>query len=122
MLKVNRMVNLSAPQVDRLFHALADSTRRQMLGVLSQRDATVSQLAAPFDMSLAAVSKHVKVLEGARLVDVHKRGRSRVCSLRPRSLRTMSEVIEHYQKFWSSRLDALEIHVAKKKRKKGGSR
>lgn len=119
MLKVNRMVDLSAPRVDRLFHALADSTRRQMLGVLSQRDATVSELAAPFEMSLAAVSKHVKVLEGAELIEVQKRGRSRVCSLRPGSLTAMSEVIEHYQKFWSSRLDALQVHIAKKKRKKG---
>jgi DNA-binding transcriptional ArsR family regulator len=110
------MVDLGSPHVDRVFHALADSTRRKMLGVLSRRDATVSELAGPFDMSLAAVSKHVKVLQGAELIRVEKRGRSRVCSLQPRTLKSASKVIEHYQRFWSSRLDALQVHLAKKKR------
>jgi DNA-binding transcriptional ArsR family regulator len=118
MLKVNQMVNLESPAVDRVFHALADSTRRRMLGVLSRGDATVSQLAVPFDMSLAAVSKHVKVLERAELVRVEKRGRSRVCSLRPAALESASEVIEYYQRFWSSRLDALQVLLAKKKRRR----
>jgi DNA-binding transcriptional ArsR family regulator len=118
VVKVNQMVNLSSARVDRVFHALADSTRREMLDVLSRGDATVSELAKPFDMSLAAVSKHVKVLSAAELVRVEKRGRSSVCTLRPRALGTASKVLEHYQTFWARRLDALEVHLAKKKRKR----
>ena len=89
-----------------------------MLGALMGGEATVSQLADPFDMSLAAVSKHVKVLAGAELISVEKRGRSRVCSLEPEALHTAAEVISHYEKFWSSRLDALEAHLKKQAKTK----
>lgn len=112
------MVELGASQVDRVFHALADSTRRQILGVLTRKDATVSELAAPFDMSLAAVSKHVKVLEGARLVNVVKRGRSRVCSVEPHGLRTAAEIIDHYERFWTKRLDGLDAHLKQRANEK----
>lgn len=112
MLKVNHVVDLESGLADRVFHALADRTRRHMLDVLSRGDVTVSQLAAPFDMSLTAASKHVKVLESAQLVHVAKRGRSRVCSVRPSGLRSASEIIRHYEQFWTARLDALDAHLA----------
>ena len=117
MIKVNRMVNLSSERVDRVFHALSDSTRRAMLDRLTRGEASVSELAEPFDMSLAAVSKHVKVLASAQLVSVDRRGRSRVCRLEPKAFTTASSVIAHYQRFWAKRLDALQVHVAREKRR-----
>ena len=105
------MVNLSSGSVDRVFHALADSTRRQMLGRLTRGEASVSELADPFAMSLAAASKHVKVLASAELIVVEKRGRSRMCKLRAGGLREVSDIIAHYQRFWGDRLDALDAHL-----------
>ena len=89
-----------------------------MLGALTHGEATVSELANPFDMSLAAVSKHVKVLASAELISVEKRGRSRVCTLQPQALHAAAEIIRHYEKFWSDRLDALDAHLKNKTDKK----
>ena len=118
MLKVNQMVDLSSHAVDRVFHALADATRRQMLGRLTQGEASVSELADPFDMSLAAASKHVKVLASAELIHIEKRGRTRICNLRPGGLRQASAIIKHYERFWTGRLDALDGHLKKEARQK----
>ncbi|HKP30010.1 MAG TPA: metalloregulator ArsR/SmtB family transcription factor [Gemmatimonadales bacterium] len=102
------MVNSSPAQLDRVFHALSDPTRRAMVARLSKGEATVSTLAAPFTTSLPAISKHLRVLEEAGLVKRAVRGREHHCSLEPRPLETAAEWIEYHQRFWETRLDALE--------------
>lgn len=102
------MVELSAYQVDTVFHALSDTTRRQMLQELALGERTVGQLAEPHAMSLAAASKHIKVLEGAGLVRREIQGRTHLCRLDPGPLATAHEWLSFYERFWTGRLDALE--------------
>ena len=102
------MVELQTPQLDSLFHALGDATRRRMLRELAGGDRTVSQLAEPFAMSLAAASKHIKVLEGAGLIRREVRGRTHLCRLEPGPLASGHEWLSFYERFWTSRLDVLE--------------
>jgi len=90
------------------FHALADPTRRAMLRNLSAGPIRIGDLAAPFDMSLAAASKHVKVLEAAGLVRRHVHGRTHFCELDARPMHAGAEWMRHYEKFWQQRLDLLE--------------
>jgi DNA-binding transcriptional ArsR family regulator len=91
-----------------VFHALGDATRRQMLRDLARGERSVSELAEPFAMSLAAASKHIKVLEHAGLIRREVRGRSHVCRLDPGPLAGAHEWLGHYERFWTSRLDELE--------------
>ena len=93
--------------LDAVFRALADPTRRSLVRRLSDGEATVSELAAPFDMSLAAVSKHVHVLEQAGLVTQRRQGRRRQCSLQAQRLRGAHRWLEQYERFWTERLDGL---------------
>ena len=102
------MVELLAPELDTVFHALGDATRRTMLRRLSLGEQTVSQLAAPFDMSLAAASKHIKVLEGAGLIRREVQGRTHVCRLEPGPLSGAHQWLGFYERFWNTRLDALD--------------
>jgi DNA-binding transcriptional ArsR family regulator len=102
------MVNQSAVRLDRVFHALTDPTRRHMLRTLAARERTISELAAPFDMSLAAASKHVKALERAGLVRRTVQGRTHYCRLDPKPLAGAAEWLRFYERFWTERLDALE--------------
>lgn len=102
------MVNQSSARLDDVFHALTDATRRQMLRSLAMRERTISELAEPFDMSLAAASKHVKVLERAGLVRRTVQGRTHYCRLDPKPLASAQEWLSFYEKFWNERLDALE--------------
>ena len=97
-----------AARLDAVFHALGDATRRHMLRDLSLGQRSVSELAAPFDMSLAAASKHIKALEKAGLVRRTVRGRTHICRLEAQPLEDAHEWIAFYQRFWSSRLDVLE--------------
>jgi DNA-binding transcriptional ArsR family regulator len=94
--------------LDRTFAALADPTRREILARLRRGPVNVSDLAEPFDMSLAAVSKHLGVLERAGLIERERRGRERRCHLRARPLRAASAWTAAYRTFWEERLDALE--------------
>jgi DNA-binding transcriptional ArsR family regulator len=96
------------PRLDAVFHALGDATRRQMLHSLAQGECTVSQLAEPFDMSLAAASKHIKALEGAGLIQREVRGRTHVCRLDASPLSDAHQWLRFYERFWHSRLDELE--------------
>lgn len=91
-----------------VFHALADPTRRAMLGSLAKAPRTVGELAAPFDITLAAASKHIKVLEHAGLIDRTVEGRTHICRLDARPLHAGVEWLRHYEKFWQQRLDILE--------------
>ena len=94
--------------LDHVFAALADSTRRALVHRLARGESTVSALAAPFDMSLAAVSKHIKVLEDAGLVRRRVDGRTHYCSLKPEKLAGALDWISIYRNFWNSRLDELD--------------
>jgi DNA-binding transcriptional ArsR family regulator len=102
------MVELKASQLDPVFHALGDATRRRMLGDLAQTERTVGELAKPFAMSLAAASKHIKTLENAGLIRREVRGRTHWCYLNPVPLASAHQWLSDYERFWTNRLDALE--------------
>ena len=94
--------------MDAVFHALGDATRRQMLAALAGGERTVSQLAEPFAMSLAAASKHIKTLEHAGLIRREVRGRTHMCRLEPGPLASAHHWLSFYERFWTDRLDILE--------------
>jgi len=94
--------------LDAVFHALADPTRRAMLGHLAGRELTIGELATPFHMSFAGASKHVRVLEQAGLVKRTIRGRSHLCRLEAARLAEADAWLRRYEGFWSTQLDTLE--------------
>ena len=96
------------PDLDRTLMALADPTRRAILDRLSRGDARVTELARPFAMSLNAVSKHIRVLEGADLVRRRRAGREHVLSINPRPLDEATAWIESRRALWAARLAALD--------------
>jgi DNA-binding transcriptional ArsR family regulator len=98
-------------RLDRVFHALADRTRRSVLARLSRGPATVTELAEPFDMTLPAVSKHLRVLEDAGLLERDVRGRVHQCSLGAEPLQDIEQWLEQYRAFWGETLDALAAYV-----------
>lgn len=102
------MVEQQEAQLSAVFHALGDLTRRQMLRRLAQGEHTVSQLAEPFHMSLAAASKHIKALEGAGLIRREVQGRTHLCHLNAGPLAAADEWLAYYERFWQTRLDKLE--------------
>ncbi|RFC69236.1 MULTISPECIES: ArsR/SmtB family transcription factor [Mesorhizobium] len=102
------MVELNEHRLDTLFHALGDATRRQMLHELAEGERTVSQLAEPFAISLAAASKHIKVLENAGLMKREVQGRVHICRLEAGPLASAHEWLAFYEQFWTSRLSALD--------------
>jgi DNA-binding transcriptional ArsR family regulator len=104
----NRMVELEAPQLSDIFHALSDPTRRSMLRELASGERTVSQLAEPFTISLAAASKHIRVLESAGMIRREVRGRVHLCRLEPGPLASAREWLSFYERFWTGRLDVLD--------------
>ena len=106
--KFNRMVE---HDLNRIFHALGDPTRRAILGRLAAGETTVSRLSRPFDLSFAAVSKHLGVLERAGLVTREARGRERICRVNPAALDEARAWLEFHERFWNERLDALETLV-----------
>jgi DNA-binding transcriptional ArsR family regulator len=103
-------------QLDRAFKALADPTRRRMLERLAQGPAMVSELAAPFDVSLPAISRHLKVLEAAGFVTRHVDGRVHTCVLDPGPMQAVDEWTRTCRQFWTETLDALARHAAERAR------
>jgi DNA-binding transcriptional ArsR family regulator len=95
-----------------VFQALAHEARRDMLRRLARRTLTVGELAAPLDMSLPAASRHIKVLERARLVRRTVRGRQHVCRLNSAPLASAATWLRHYERFWTERLDSLDTLLA----------
>jgi DNA-binding transcriptional ArsR family regulator len=91
-----------------VFHALANGTRRDMLARLASSELTISELAEPLSMSLAAASKHVAVLEKAGLIERNVIGRRHVCRLEAAPLAAANQWLQIYERFWNARLDALE--------------
>jgi DNA-binding transcriptional ArsR family regulator len=102
------MVESRSDHLDRVFHALAHPARRAILRRIAREERTVTELAAPFDMSLEAVSKHVQVLERARLLRRTRSGRLHRCRLGPAPLRDAARVLAELAGLWNRRLDALE--------------
>jgi len=98
-------------RLDRVFHALSDRTRRRILAELSREPAKITDLAAPFAMSLPAVSRHIRVLEDAQLVRRSIDGRVHRCSLDAAPLKTAEAWLERYRPFWEGTLDALADYV-----------
>jgi DNA-binding transcriptional ArsR family regulator len=103
---LNHMVEQS--HLDAVFHALADPTRRAMLGQLAERELTIGELATPFSMSFAGASKHVRVLENAGLVKRTIQGRTHLCRLEAARLAEADAWLRRYQRFWGAKLDTLE--------------
>ncbi len=103
----------TAAHLDSVFHALSDTTRRSILRDVAKGEKTVGQIARPYHMSLAAVSKHLKVLERARLIDREKQGSYQVVRLRARAMKPAQDWLAYYEKFWNQQLDALEELLAK---------
>lgn len=102
------MVEHQNTQLNSVFQALGDPTRRQMLYALAAGERTVGDLAEPFSISLAAASKHIKTLERAGLVRREIRGRVHVCHLEPGPLASAHEWLGFYERFWTDRLDVLD--------------
>jgi DNA-binding transcriptional ArsR family regulator len=103
--------------LDSVFHALSDATRRSILrdlqgaGLVSGKP--VGELAKPYSMSLAAVSKHVQVLERAELVERERRGQFQIVRLKPQNLRAAQDWLAFYETFWRDQLDSLQAHLEK---------
>ena len=106
------VVDLKQAALDRVFSALSDRTRRALVHKLAERECSVTELAAPFAISLAAVSKHLAVLERAGLVRRRRDGRTHYCSLRPEALTDALDWISIYQQFWVQRFDSLAATLA----------
>jgi DNA-binding transcriptional ArsR family regulator len=111
--------------MDRLsetFQALADPTRRAILARLTLGETSVNELAEPFEMSLPAVSKHLKVLERAGLISRSRDAQYRPCKLEAQTLKSVDEWLDEYRRFWEQRLDRLDAYLKKLQRKPARSR
>jgi DNA-binding transcriptional ArsR family regulator len=110
------MVELSASDLSLTFGALSDPSRRAILQALERGEQRVTEIAEPFAVSLNAISKHVKVLERAGLVQRRIQGRQHWLRLRPQPLRQAAHWLEHYRAFWDNRLEALEAFLVREQR------
>ena len=103
---------MATDQLSRVFSALTDPTRRDILSRLGQGDATVTELAEPFEISLPAISRHLKVLEGAGLITRDRRAQWRSSRLRAEPLKEATTWMEHLTHLWDDRFDRLDAHLA----------
>jgi len=103
---------LSEAEVDRIFHALADATRRDIVRRTLVGEASVSRLAESYDMSFAAVQKHVAVLEGAGLVTKHRQGRERLVRGNPAAIARAQHLLDEFEALWRSRVERLDALLA----------
>lgn len=106
------LTDLPDAEVDRIFHALADATRRDIVRRTLTGQASVSALAQAYDMSFAAVQKHVAVLEGAGLVTKHPQGRERLVRGNPEQILRAQALLDRYEQLWRSRMDRLDALLA----------
>lgn len=100
------------------FSALADPTRRAILARLADGEATVNELAEPFEISLPAVSRHLKVLETAGLISRGRDAQWRPCKLEPQALKNIDEWLEFYRRFWDQRFDKMQAYIARLQKQK----
>ena len=110
---------MSSDHLSTIFSALADPTRRVILKRLSSGEATVTELAAPFEMSLPAVSKHLKVLERAGLISRGRDAQWRPCRLEAQPMKDAVDWLEEYRRFWEERFDRLDEYLAELQGKEG---
>ena len=110
------MVKYKVDPLSTIFHALADPTRREILARISEREYCVTELAQPFDMSLPAVSKHLKVLERAHLLKRSKDGRVYRFEMNAGPLRDAYELLKRYEIFWEQQLDSLENFLSQQEK------
>jgi DNA-binding transcriptional ArsR family regulator len=96
-----------------VFQAIADPTRREILGLLAQNPQNINTIADRFPTSRAAISKHLKILMECGLVAVQQQGRERICEAQPEKLREVADWVEQYRQFWNDKLDSLERYLAK---------
>ncbi len=115
---INHMVENKSELTDRVFYALANETRRNILFELTKRDLTVNELAEKYDMTLQGVSKHIHVLVKSGLVTQDKQGRTKYCKFNYQHLGKISELLEQYRAFWEKRLEALDKYIKKQKKEK----
>jgi DNA-binding transcriptional ArsR family regulator len=111
------MVINSSQQIHATFAALADPTRRAILARLSEGEATVNELASPFDISLPAISRHLKVLEGAGLISRSRTAQWRPCRLEAEPLQALDGWLERYRRFWDASFDKMDAYLAELKAK-----
>lgn len=111
MVKYMTTVTASRDQLSATFAALADPTRRAILARLVEGEAPVTELAEPFEMTLPAVSKHLKVLERAQLIERSRHAQWRPCRLAPEPLKEVADWVEHYRVLWEDRFDRLEAYL-----------
>jgi len=118
------MGSMQADTLSATFAALADPTRRAILARLASGEASVTELADPFEMSMPAISKHLKVLERAGLIVRKREAQWRPCRLEPSRLKDVSEWVEYYRQFWEQSFDRLDDYLQelKKKEKKHASK
>ncbi len=113
------MVEFSSKVLDRTFRALADPTRRRILAQLAKGEECVTNLARPHAMSLAAVSKHLMVLEKAGLLKRRRDGRVHSLTLEVKPMEDAREWLDRYRKFWEANLDQFEKHLEQQQKKEG---
>ncbi|MEM9421213.1 MAG: metalloregulator ArsR/SmtB family transcription factor [Pseudomonadota bacterium] len=106
------------PNLDLIFAALANETRRDILAILANQPATVNELAEPFDMTLPAVSKHIRVLEGAGLISRGREAQYRPCSINAEPLQAVATWTDQYRTIWETRFDRMDAYLLKLKERK----
>jgi DNA-binding transcriptional ArsR family regulator len=111
------MDNGEGQDLDRIFQALSDSTRRSILRQIARGEHTISGIAGAYDLTFAAISKHLKVLEAAGLISRRKDGSFQMISLNAQALKSADEWLTHYRQFWDIRLEALKDFVEQEKDK-----
>lgn len=124
------MIGLSQPSgpdasihdVQGAFRALADPTRRDILLLLSHQDMTIGEVADRFEITRAAIKKHLTILEEGALISVHTNGRERINRLEPIGLKTVSDWLNYFNQFWDERLQALQAAVEKEEKEKAKKR
>ncbi len=115
---INYMVDENSGFIDRVFYALSNTTRRNIVLELTKKDLTVNELAKKYDMTLQGVSKHIHVLVRSGLVSQEKQGRTKYCKFNYQHLSKISELLEQYRAFWERRLDALDKYIKTRKKEK----
>ncbi len=107
-----------------VFQAIADPTRRQIIGLLAKRTMNLNEVTESFDISRQAISKHIRILTECGLISIRQEGRERHCEAKLQKLSQVSEWVDQYEAFWNKRLDSLEsyLHQLQHKKKKHGKR
>ncbi len=105
------MVNYNDRQLNQIFSALSDSTRRAIILRLTDEEMSVADLSRPFNLSKSAITKHLKVLESSGLLSRTIEGRVHRCRLEPKPLAAISEWVSFYERFWNNKLDALDTYL-----------